>query len=259
MTRFFKVSLCVVALLLVSLLVFTGCNNEGADQALAAAEEAKQAVTTATADLEAAIANKADATKLAEEVDALTKAIQAAELLTEDGDSSLKAAVATAKAALTENAQTIVNALDVKIAGLLAEKSDKATVDAELARFEEVIKNINDATGAYIKLNDFVSFSSQAAIHAYQLEQKFYRMAELSDLYGEDWENIEKAYAIAKVVIYRATSIEVVNSALEQFDKTVMDNANEIDVVYYDYILAYQNGDISDAEAVYKKAAAAYC
>ena len=259
MTRFLKVSLIVVAILLVGALAAFSAytiffEEDSSVEALTAADEAKQAVVDATADLEKAIANKADASKLANQVDALTKAIQNAELLAEDGDSSLKAAISTAKAALTENAQAIVNALDVKIAGLLAEKADQAVVDAELARFEEIIGNINEATGAYIKINDFVSFSSQAAMHAYELEKKFYRMAELDYLYGDDWENIEKAYAIAKVVIYRATGIEVINSALDQFDKAVKDNANEIDKIYYDGIIAKN----VDAEKVYKSVASLY-
>ncbi len=261
MTRFLKVSLIVVAFLLVGALAAFSAytiffEEDSSVEALTAAEEAKQAVTDATADLEKAIANKADASKLADSVDALTKAIQSAELLAVDGDSALKAAIATAKLALNENAQAIVNALDVKIAGLLAEKTDKAVVDAELARFEAIINNINEATGAYIQINDFVSFSSQAAMYAYELERKFYRMEEISYLYGENWENIEKAYAIAKVVIYRATGIEVINSALDQFEKAVKENASEADKVYYD-IVAYSGGGI-DAEKVYKRVSELY-
>ena len=259
MTRFFKVSLSVVALLLVSLLVFTGCNgNETADKALSAAENAAKAVTEATADLEAAIANKADSATLAEEVDKLTKAIQNAETIAEDGDASLSKAIAAAKAALTENAQTIVSALDVKIASLLAEKADKAVINAELARFEEVIKNINDATNAYIKVNDFVSFSSTVAIHIYDLEQKFDSMEALKDLYGADWAEIEKAYTVAKAVIYRATSQSVINSALAKFEEAVSKYANPIDALYYSYVLAYQDGKITDGRLVYEKVSDSY-
>ena len=252
MTRFFKVSLSVVALLLVSLLVFTGCNKT-ADKALTAAEEAMQAVTAATADFEAAIANKADASKLADEVDALTKAIEDAELVAKDGDSALKGAIAAAKVALTENTQAVVNALDIRIAELLAGKADSVVLDAELARFEKILENINNATGAYLKLNDFVSFSAQAGAHAYELEQNFKRIEALKDSYGDDWAEIEKAYTIAKVTIYRATSMTVIKAALAQFDKAVSDNPNEIDDFYYNYVLKYKNGELSQytAEGIY--------
>ena len=97
MTRFVKVSLSVVALLLVALLVFTGCGDNGA---LTAANEAKNAVVTATTELEAALAKKADAATLAEKVEALTKAINAAETAASDGDAALNTALAAAKAAL---------------------------------------------------------------------------------------------------------------------------------------------------------------
>ena len=258
MTRFLKVSLSVVALLLVSLLVFTGCSNKEAGEALTAAEEAMQAVTEATADFEAAIANKADAGELADEVENLTKAIEEAELVAADSDAALKTAIAAARAALTENTQAVVKALDVKIAQLLAEKADSVVIDAELARFETILRNINNATGAYLKLNDFVSFSTQAGVCAYELEQNFARMAELENLYGDNWAKIEKAYTVAKVTIYRATSMAVINAAIAEFEKVVSENPNDIDDFYYNTFAKYEGGNAKDlydeAKALYDNA-----
>ena len=259
MTRFFKVSLSVIALLLVSLLAFTGC-SETADKALTAAEEAMQAVTAATADFEAAIANKADASKLADQVDALTKAIEDAEIVAKDGDSALKGAIAAAKVALTENTQAVVNALDIRIAELLAGKADSVVLDAELARFEKILGDINKATGAYLKLNDFVSFSTQAGVAAYKLEQNFKRMETLKEFYGDDWAKIEEAYTVAKVTIYRATSMGVIETARAQFDKVVSENPNAIDGFYYNYILKYEKGELPQytAEGIYGDAKVLY-
>ena len=255
MTRFLKVSLSVVALLLVSLIVFTGCGSKEAGEALTAAEEAMQAVTEATADFEAALADKADASKLADEVEDLLKAIEEAELVAADSDAALKMAIAAARAALTENTQAVVKALDVKIAQLLAEKADSEVLDAELARFEKILNNINNATGAYLKLNDFVSFSSQAGACAYELEQTFNRMAELKSLYGDNWAKIEKAYTIAKVTIYRATSMAVIDAAIAQFEKVVSENPTDIDDFYYNDFAKYENGT---AKELYGKAMELY-
>lgn len=241
MTRILKVSLSIVALLLVSLLVFTGCNGKSNDEALTAANEAKEAVAAATADFEKAIAEKADAAKLTSEIDKLTKAIESAEYAAADGDVALKSAIAAAKTSLTENTQAVVNALDVKIAELLDKKADGAVVDAELARFEKILENINNATGNYLKISDFNSLTSLVAESAYSLEKQFERMCDIKITYDADeWANIEKAYAIAKVSLYRATGVGSINDAFDQFEKAVKENPNEADEIYYVRLSKYE-------------------
>lgn len=238
MTRFIKVSLSVVALLLVTLMVLTGCGK--ANEALTKAEAAEKAVAEATASLEAALANKADATKLAEEVENLTQAIQNAEKIAEEGDATLNAAIESAKKTLTENAESIVGALDVKIAGLLAEKADKEVVNAEIARLDKVILNINDATNAYIKVEDFVEFSTTAAYYAWDLE-KFYNEIVDSGLYADHMDEISYAYHVANMVIYRSTSISVIVDAYGEFEEMIKKYPTIADTVYYT-IQAYKNG-----------------
>ena len=232
MTRIFKVSLSIVALLLVSLLVFTGCSKKTADEAFTAAEEAKEAVVAATADFEKAIAEKADTNTLTAEVDKLVKAIENAEFAATDGDAALKSAIATAKAALTENTQAVVNAFDVKIAELL-NKVEESEVDTKLAEFKKTLDDINSAVGSCITVADFNSVTSLAAEYAYSLEKQFERMVTIESIYGdEQWEKIEKAYIVAKVSIYRATSMAAIESALADFKNAIKDNQSNIDEVY---------------------------
>lgn len=261
MTRFVKVSLSVVALLLVALFVFTGCG----DKALTVAEEAKAAVTTATTELEAALAKKADAATLAEKVEALTKAINAAETAAADGDAALNAALAAAKTALEENAETIIAALDAEITTALNEKADKAVVDAKLATLDAVIDNINTALGKdFIKIQDYVEFSTTVAYYVYELETKMASIRDVAELYpaGVIPADLEKAYTTAHVVLYRATSMDVINKALAAFDAAMAANPNPIDTIYYGHILPYVNKDANstyaDAEALYNYVAGQY-
>lgn len=242
MTRFFKVSLSVVALLLVAMVLFTGCANK----ALTAAEEAKEAVEKATADLEAAIAKKADASELAAKVEALTTAVEAATASVTDGDVELKNAIETAKKTLSDNAQTLISTLDVKIAGLLAEKADKATINGELARLDALVNNINTVTGGAISVEKFTELSTTAAFYVYRLELLWNKMAPNAataiELYGEEgYENLLYAYKTAEVVIYRATSFSVIEQAYANFETKVKENPSTVDTLYYDTIMAYVN------------------
>ena len=262
MTRIVKVSLSIVALLLVALLVFTGCGN---NEALTAADEAKAAVVTATKDLEAALAKKADAATLAEKVEALTKAINAAETAASDADAGLNAAITAAKASLEENAQTIVSALDAKITEALKNKADKAVVEPDLALLKATIENINTALGKdFIKVQDYVEFSTTVAYYVYELENKWAAINAVAPLYdgGVVPADLAKAYTTAHVVLYRATSMDVINKALAAFDKAMAENPNPIDAIYYGHILPYVNKDAgntyANAEALYNFVADKY-
>jgi hypothetical protein len=135
MTRLFKVSLSVIALLLVALMVFTACGSE----ALTKAEEAQKAVQTATADLEAAIAKKADAKELTDKVAQLNAAIQQANSVATDGDASLKAAIEEAKATINANVETLLKAHKVDVAGLIAGKASKDEVNKQVADLKAMI------------------------------------------------------------------------------------------------------------------------
>lgn len=252
MTRFVKVSLSIVALLLVTLLAFTGCGNK----ALTAAEEAKAAVVTATEELEAALAKKADAATLAEKVEALTKAVNAAETAAADGDAALNKALADAKTALEENAKTIVAALDAEITTALNSKADKAIVDAELARLGEVIDNINAVLGTdFIKVEDFVEFSTTVAYYVYELEAKWAEIQTYDSLYdGGIPEELFKAYTTAHVVLYRATSMNVIDQAFAEFEAAMAKNPNPIDTIYFEHVKPFANGD----RAKYETAAELY-
>ena len=114
MNRLLKTSLCVVAILMVAMLVLTGCGHseleEGINNAQSSADkaasdaatnlaEAKKAVVDATAALEAAIATKADSTTLASEVTKLNAAIEAAKAIASTADGALKVELEAAIAA----------------------------------------------------------------------------------------------------------------------------------------------------------------
>lgn len=239
MTRFFKVSLSVVALLLVALVLFTGCANK----ALTAAEEAKQAVEDATAELEAAIAKKADADELTAKVEDLTAAIEAAKALVTDGDVALKAAIDEASKTLGDNAQTLISALDVKIAGLLAEKADKATINEQLAKLDALVTNINEVTNGAISIKDFTELSTTVAYYAYRLEVLWEdNILAYKDLYTEaQFTNLRKAYKNAETALYRATSMSVIEQAYANFEAvaSAKENRNAIDTLYYDTIAPF--------------------
>lgn len=239
MTRFFKVSLSVVALLLVALVLFTGCANK----ALTAAEEAKQAVEDATAELEAAIAKKADADELTAKVEELTAAVEAAKALVTDGDVALKAAIDEATKTLGDNAQTLISALDVKIAGLLAEKADKATINEQLAKLDTLVTNINAVTNGAISIKDFTELSTTVAYYAYRLEVLWEdNIVPYKSLYTDaQFTTLRKAYKNAETALYRATSMSVIEQAYANFEAVVSakENRNVIDTLYHDTLAPF--------------------
>ena len=234
MTRVFKVSLSVIALLLVALIVFTGCGNE----ALTKAEQAEKAVAEATAELQAALAKKADAQELTDKVAALTAAIQAAETVATDGDAALKAAIEEAKATLTANVETLLKAHKVDVAGLLAGKASKEEVTNQVETLKKMIADIESATLAAIDLKAYVDWTTVAAVYAYELDELYEEMVEYKSLYSaEQWDAIKKAYKIAEVSIYRsfgtADDTSMVDAAFDSFKAVVAANPNDVDKLYY--------------------------
>lgn len=258
MTRFFKVSLSIVALLLVSLMVFTGCGK--ADEALTKAEAAEKAVAEATASLEAALADKADATKLAAEVEALTQAIRNAETIAEEGDATLNAAIEAAKKTLTDNTEEIIATIESSIIVLQNEKADQAKVDEAVASLKATVEQIAEATGAYIKIQDYVQFSTTAAYYALDLEN-LWNSIKGTGLYAGYQDKLEYEYQVAKIAIYRAPNMETIEDVYARFE-AVVKACNALPDAIYNTILAYENKDTScqysSADALYEYVYGAY-
>ena len=264
MTRLFKVSLSVIALLLVALMVFTGCGNE----ALTKAEEAEKAVATATAELEAALANKADAKELTDKVAALTAAIQAAETVATDGDVALKASIEEAKNALTANVETLLKAHKVDVAGLLAGKASKEDVSNQVKDLKKMINDIETATLAAIDLKAYVDWTTVAAAYAYELDNIYVEIENYKELYTESqWTAIHKAYKVAEVSIYRsfgsADDTSMADDAFNAFKAVLAANPNAVDNIYYGEngiveFLAAEDNTVADAKALFENVLAVY-
>lgn len=264
MTRLFKVSLSVIALLLVALMVFTGCGNE----ALTKAEEAEKAVETATAELEAALANKADAKELTDKVAALTAAIQAAETVATDGDVALKATIEEAKNALTANVETLLKAHKVDVAGLLAGKASKEDVNNQVKDLKKMINDIETATLAAIDLKAYVDWTTVAAAYAYELDNIYVEIESYKELYDADeWAAIHKAYKVAEVSIYRsfgsAEDTSMADDAFNAFKAVLAANPNAVDEIYYgdNGIVDFLSAEVktaADAKALFENVLAAY-
>lgn len=257
MTRLFKVSLSVIAMLLVALMVFTACGSE----ALTKAEEAEKAVVEATEELEAAIAKKADAKELTDKVAQLNAAIQAAQTVATDGDASLKAAIEDAKAALTANVETLLQAHKIDVAGLIAGKASKEDVNKQVADLKNMVANIESATLAAIDLKAYVDWTTVAAAYAYELDNIYLEISEYKTLYTDaQWAEIHKAYKVAEVSIYRsfgtADDTSMADAAFNAFKAVIAANPNAVDAIYYgkDGVVDY----IADAEKTALKAQALY-
>ena len=264
MTRLVKVSLSVIALLLVALMVFTACGSE----ALTKAEAAEKAVVEATEELEAAIAKKADAKELTDKVAALTAAIQEAETVATDGDATLKAAIEDAKSTISANVETLLQAHKIDVAGLIAGKASKEDVNAQVADLKKMISDIETATLAAIDLKAYVDWTTVAAAYAYELDNIYLEISEYKSLYTDaQWAEIHKAYKVAEVSIYRsfgtAEDTSMADDAFNAFKAVIAANPNAVDVVYYgvdgvvDYI-ADAEKTADKAKALYEKVAAAY-
>lgn len=236
MTRLFKVSLSVVALLLVALMVFTGCGK--ANEALTTAEEAKKAVVDATAELEAALKNKADAKELSDKVAQLTAAIQAAETVATDGDAALNTAIETAKTTITANVDALLKAHKVDVAGLIAGKADKETVYADIKTLKDMVANIEAATLAKISLEDYVSWNTLIVAYLDEIETIRGTIDDYATLYeDDDWAEIQKAFRLAEVSLYRSFGTNEDTSMADQIFQTLRDTLakypNPVDTVYY--------------------------
>lgn len=251
MTRLFKVSLSVVALLLVALMVFTGCGK--ANEALTTAEEAKKAVVDATAELEAALKNKADAKELSDKVAQLTAAIQAAETVATDGDAALNTAIETAKTTITANVDALLKAHKVDVAGLIAGKADKETVYADIKTLKDMVANIEAATLAKISLEDYVNWNTVIVAYLYEIDTIRGAIEVYADLYEDDWAEIDKAFKLAEVSLYRSFGTNEDTSMADQIFQTLRDTLakypNPVDALYYgeNGVLAYIAADDKSA------------
>ena len=248
MTRFVKVSLSVVALLLVTLMMFTGCANK----ALTAAEEAAQAVEDAVKELEEAIDEKADADELAAKVEALNAAVEAANALVTDGDTALKAALEEAKKTVFANAEALISTYNTQITALLNAKANVADINAKFAQLKVLEQNLNNITGGAVKIEDYTALTTTAAYYAYKLEMLWNTIQGYEELYAvEDYAALVEAYKYCEVAIYRATSESVLKQAFDNFEAAMKDAKNAVDVLYYDDILPYVNGNNKSTEAAY--------
>ena len=265
MTRLFKVSLSVVALLLVALMVLTGCGK--ANEALTTAEEAKKAVVDATADLEAALKNKADAKELSDKVAQLTAAIQAAETVATDGDAALNTAIETAKTTITANVDALLKAHKVDVAGLIAGKADKETVYADIKTLKDMVANIEAATLAKISLEDYVSWNTVIVAYLYEIDTIKDAIDDYEALYEDDWAEIEKAFRLAEVSLYRSFGTDEDTSMADQIFQTLRDTLakypNPVDTIYYgeggivEYKASAEKSAVK-AQALYNKVKAAH-
>lgn len=266
MTRLFKVSLSVVALLLVALIVFTGCGK--ANEALTTAEEAKQAVVDATAELEAALKNKADAKVLSEKVAALTAAIQEAETLAADGDAELNEVIETAKATVAANIEELLTSYKIDVTAIVDGKADKESVYAEIALLKEMVANIETITLAKINLEDYVSWNTVIVAYLYELDDFWAAIRSYHELYAaNDWAEIEKAFRLAEVSLYRSFGTDedtsMIDEIFQALRNTLAKYPNPVDVLYYgqggvvEYVAAADKS-ATKAQTLYNKIADAY-
>ncbi len=280
MNRLLKTSLCVVAILMVAMLVLTGCGHseleEGINNAQSSADkaasdaatnlaEAKKAVVDATAALEAAIATKADSTTLASEVTKLNAAIEAAKAIASTADGALKveleAAIAAAKATIMAEGENLVRALDQEIVELLNTKASAASVEAKVAELNKMIKDMQAITGSAI-FASLTDLNGVVASNRFLLDERFAELQATKDagLYTDaQFEAIARAYKIADTVIIRATSQNVIDQAWTEFEAVVMsaEIRNEVDDFYIVVTNAKANGvaDMKAAKDIYDLAA----
>ncbi len=263
MTRLFKMSLGLVALLILTMLVLTGCGHaeleEGIDEAQNAANEAqagvdanetklteaKQSIVDATAALEAAIAKKADSTTLATKVTELTAAVEAAKAASSAADGALKveldAAIAAAKATIMAEAENLVRELDAEIIALVNDKASAAALQSEVARLEKLIADMKVITDNAMDGNAFRNLTNSVA--AYRLV-----LANLHEQYlstglynnAEAYQKILLAYMTADTKLVRAQSAAELKPALDDYRNVFLEDgvASVIDELYIRIVAA---------------------
>ena len=273
MTRFLKTSLCVVALLLVTMLVLTGCghskleesigNAQGAaDQAQADAAAnlatAKQSVEEARASLEAAIATKADATTLAAEVSKLNAAIEAAKAVASTADGALKveleAAIAAAKATILAEGENLVRELDAEILELLNDTdADVADVKAKVDALSKMIEEMDTIAGFKAS---FTLLTGDVAANRFLLDARYEELVACGLYTADQLDILARAYKIADTAIIRATSLSVIEQAWTAFEGTVLSDEvrNPVDTLYVLVTDAHANGfeeGMAEAKALF--------
>jgi len=250
MTRILKMSLGIVTLLLVAVIVLTGCGHKEmetnisnaqttADAAKADAAtslaEAKKALTEATASLQAAIATKADSSALAAEVTNLKAAIEAAKTLASTADGALKAeleaAIATAKAVILVEAENISRTLDEKLVELINAKANDDEIQSALADLYDVIDNLKEATDGAVNAHKFTHLTGTVIVERQNLALRL-KQLEDTGLYTSAWTDIYSKYIEADTYILRATSADVIRKAKNDFESLVLENGTAVDDLY---------------------------
>ncbi len=268
MTRLFKMSLGLVALLLLTMLVLTGCGHakleEGinnaqsdADAAQSAADanlaQAKQAVIDATASLEAAIAAKADSTTLAAEVTKLNAAVEAAKAAATTADGALKieleAAIAAAKATIMAEGENLVMALDAKLTELLNSKASSAALEAEIDRLNKVIEAMKAITDSAVDGDQYRNLATTIQAYIIVLDTKvdYY---DNTGLYSASWGDVENAAELAYIRIMRAQNFDDIKYAMSEFEAIFLTDGikSTVDSYYISVVAAENNKAITLAE-----------
>ena len=233
MTRFLKMSLSILALVLVAVMALTGCNGdaalEAADKAQAAADAAakdvadtKKALAEATASLEAAIANKADSATLASKVAELSAAVEAA---SQKASTDLAAAIAEAKAAIEAGVKAEIDALKAEVEALKAPYSEELT--------DAIYDAIVSLDARYAEVSAYADYSSN---------------------FGK----ISAAYGLASFKLIRtALSTDDIADARAEFEAAILAHGTAADKVYAELLEADEN-DLAAAKTFFAETWTAY-
>ncbi len=225
MTRFLKMSLSVVVLMLVAVLVLTSCGKEVVPFDSSALE----------AEIEAA---KDDAAEAQEYADATNAA--------------LREALAALQSVVIEKADA--ETLNAKIAELTAAleaaKASSANADAELYKALEALEE------AMVTLDGVITEKDLLAVNAYSYAARFelaldYTAAEKYASIYEKWDDIAYAYAVADHTMLRATKVEDVDGARAAYDDVVYNCRSAVDV-FADDVAAFE-GNYGDAKKLFDK------
>ena len=295
MTRLLKMSLSVVALLLVAMLVLTGCGKhkeleEGINNAQTSADEAKadaatnlaeakKAVVDATASLEAAIATKADSATLAAEVSKLSTAIEAAKAIASTTDGALSAlkvelesAIAAAKALVIAEADNLARELDAQIYKHVSETTvskealgqDLGAIDTELkamlADLQSMKEDIVKITDGALTISSFTAINGEVIAERLLLDIRLDQLL-ATGLYDEDQVvMLLQAYKTADTLLLRAVSSADIATAKKGFEDAVYKTEirHIVDDLYMSVYAAEANGfagGAKDAAALYHLAA----
>ncbi len=258
MNRLSKVSLGLVALLLMAMLVFTGCGHskleEGINNAQSTADSAKTEaavnLTDAKASLEAAIAAKADAETLAAEVAKLNAALEAAKAAYATADGALKveldAAIAAAKATIMAEGENLVMALDAKLVELLNSKASTAALEAEIDRLNKIIDEMKAITDNAMNGDEFRNLNTTKTAYTYILEGRVEYYTD-SRLYADKADRIEEASRLAYISIINAQNIDDLKFAMSEFEALFLTDEVKsfVDVHYLSVVAAENNKNLT--------------